>query len=119
MAAESVKQSADKRAKAEPASALEQGIAAIRRGDHAQGQALLKPIAASGAGSDRSTAMLWLARSLRERGDCAAALTFYKTLTQAVTAPRAVLEDADCQQRTGNAAAAERLRGRAALQTKQ
>jgi hypothetical protein len=119
-AAESVSKSADKRAKSDVASALEQGIAAIKRGDHAQGQALLKPIATSGTGSDRSTAMLWLARSLRERGDCAAALTFYKTLTQPVTASRALLEEAaDCQARTGNAAAAERLRARAATPTKQ
>lgn len=119
-AAEVMRDSADKRAKSDGASALEQGIAAIKRGDHAQGQALLKPVASSGTGSDRTTAMLWLARSLRERGDCAAALTYYKTLTQPVTAARALLEEAaDCQARTGNAAAAERLRARAATPAKE
>jgi hypothetical protein len=107
-------------AKSDASSALAQGIAAIKRGDHAQAEALLKPIAAAGVGSDRSTAILWLARSLRERGDCTAALTFYRTLTQSPSAPRAVLQEAaDCHDRTGNGAAAERLRSRAALPAKQ
>jgi hypothetical protein len=120
VASEPLAKSADKRAKADAASALEQGIAALKRGDHMQGEALLKPIASGGTGSDKATAMLWLARSLRERGDCAGALTYYRTLTQAVTTPRSVLEEAaDCHARTGNAAAAERLRARAALPAKQ
>ncbi len=107
-------------AKADASGALAQGIAAIKRGDHAQGEKLLKPIATDGAGSDRSTAMLWLARSLRQRGDCAAALNFYRTLTQSVSAPRSVLEEAaDCQDRTGNRAAAEKLRARVALPAKE
>jgi hypothetical protein len=113
---ESTSKSADKREQSAGPSALERGIAAIKRGDHAQGESLLKPIASGGSDSERSSAMLWLARSLRERGDCAGALNFYRPLTQPINAPRSVLEEAaDCFSRTGNATAAERLRTRAAL----
>jgi hypothetical protein len=119
-AAEPASASADKGSKSAAASALEQGIEAVQRGEHARAESLLKPIATAGTGSERTSAMLWLARSLRARGDCAGALAFYRTLTQPVTAARAVLEEAaDCQARTGNTAAAERLRARAALPAKQ
>jgi hypothetical protein len=101
-------------------SPLSQGIAAVQRGDHSLGQELLLPLLSSGSASDRSQARLWLARSLRARGDCVHALEHYRVLTQSVSAARAVLEEAaDCQDRTGNAAAASKLRSRAALPTKQ
>jgi len=97
-------------------SALIQGIAAARRGEHVLAQQLLQPLLASSNAGERAEARLWLARSLRERGDCARALDHYRVLTQAVTAARGVLEEAaDCQERVGNSAAAAKLRSRAAL----
>jgi hypothetical protein len=96
--------------------ALIQGIAAARRGEHVLAQQLLQPLLASSNAGERAEARLWLARSLRERGDCARALEHYRVLTQPVTAPRGVLEEAaDCQERVGNTAAASKLRSRAAL----
>lgn len=96
--------------------ALSQGIAAARRGEHVLAQQLLQPLLSSSNPRERDEARLWLARSLRERGDCARALEHYRVLTQSVTAPRSVLEEAaDCQERLGNSAAASKLRSRAAL----
>jgi hypothetical protein len=102
------------------ATPLSKGIAAIQRGEHALGESLLLPVLQSGTTSERDQARLWLARSLRQRGDCARALEYYRPLTQPVTASRAVLQEAaDCQERTGNASAAAKLRSRAALPTKE
>lgn len=94
--------------------ALAQGIAAAQRGDYTQAEKLLTPVAEGGAGAERIQATLWLARSLRAQGDCARALTYYRSLTQAVSAGRDVLEEAaDCYDRTGNEAQATKLRARA------
>lgn len=92
------------------------GIAASQRGDHEQATRLLEPVARSASGAERAQANLWLARSLRAQGECERALTYYRPLTQALTASREVLlEAADCFARTGNEPQASRLRARAQL----
>jgi tetratricopeptide (TPR) repeat protein len=97
------------------ATSLSEGIAAARRGDVVQAEQQLAPIATHGDDKERAQASLWLARSLRSAGDCTRALTYYRKLTQAADAAPAILEEAaDCYQRTGDSAQANRLRARVA-----
>jgi TolA-binding protein len=95
------------------ASALAQGIAASQRGEYGQAEKLLVPVAKGATGAERAQANLWLARSYRAQGDCARALGYYRTLTQAVSVGRDVLEEAaDCYARVGNEQQASKLRAR-------
>lgn len=93
--------------------ALNDGIAAARRGAYAQAVSLLSPLVNQGPESVRANARLWLARSLRGQGKCAEALRYYGPVVQQANVAAEVLsEAADCYERTGENALAGKLRSR-------